>query len=154
MKKINLLILLLSLAIVSCTKSDDNASSFALTGAVDNASLSDYNTLIIGKWQLIEVGTPKVAGCNDMKTHPDTEWAKTNSVDALEFKNTGDFTKALNSDGVCKGSFKISEGSLLTKSDCSVSDIRQPINDLTANTLILETHSFGLDVKRYKYSKL
>lgn len=153
MKKINLLFLLLSLAAVSCVKSDDNSTPFALNGAVDNASLSDYNTLIVGKWQLTEMGMPKVAGCNDMKTHPDTEWAKTNATEALEFKNTGDFTKALNTDGVCKGSFKISEGYLLTKSDCSVSDIRQPINDLTANTLILETHSFGLDVVRYKYTK-
>jgi hypothetical protein len=109
--------------------------------------------LIIGKWKLVEIGKPKVAGCTDMKTHPDTEWEKTNLAEVIEFKNTGDFTKDLKNDGFCKGSFKLSDGYLLTKSDCSVSDIKQPINDLTANTLLLETHSFGLDIVRYKYAR-
>lgn len=154
MKKINLLFLCLLFAAVSCVKSGDDNISFALSGAVDNSSLSDFNSLIIGKWQLTEIGTPKVAGCSDMKTHPDTEWEKTNIAEALEFKTTGDYTKDLKNDGFCKGSYKLNKDVLETKSDCGVSDVHQPITDLTANTLILETHSFGLEVKRYKYSKL
>jgi hypothetical protein len=152
MKKISLFFLCFSCLVISCEKNDD-AQDFNTPVAVGNAPLSDFNTLIVGKWKLTELGTPKVAGCNDMKTHPDTDWDKTNNAEVLEFKNTGDFSKDLKNDGFCKGNYKISNGNLVTQSDCSVSDIRQPINDLTANTLILETHSFGLEVKRYKYTK-
>jgi hypothetical protein len=151
MKKINFLFLCLLLTVLSCVKSDDNFSSSL--AAVNNTSLSNYNDLIVGKWKLTEIGTPKIAGCTDMKTHPDTEWSKTTAAETLEFKNTGLFSKDLKNDGLCQGTYKINDGNLLTKSDCSVSDIRQPINDLTANTLIIETHSFGLEVKRYKYLK-
>ena len=149
MKKINFFFLILLLSVMSCIKSEVDSSP-----TIANVSLADYNALIMGKWQLTEVGTPKIAGCTDMKTHPDTDWNKTNNTESLEFKTTGEFTKVLTTDGLCKGSFKISEGYLVTKSDCNVSDIRQPINDLTANTLVIETHSFGLDVVRYKYTKL
>ena len=52
MKKVNIyLILLLSLSVFSCTKIDEES----LTPV--NASVDVYQTMIVGKWKLVAVGT-------------------------------------------------------------------------------------------------
>jgi hypothetical protein len=160
MKKINLFFLLLLLAAVGCVKSEDNNIPTALIVA----SAPNYNALIVGKWQLVEVGTqvevtasnPSNSGCGDdnSNSHSETLWSKAATSEALEFTNTGDFTKDLKNDGVCKGNFKISDNYLDIKSDCSVTDTRQPIIDINVNILVLQTAPIGTEIMRYKYVKM
>ena len=151
MKKLNLLTFCLILTVCSCASKEDAVVIPSLNSI---AAPADYNALIVGKWQLSEIGTltnpSEKCGTNN---HDETTWTKTTDTEILEFKSTGDFIKSLKNDAVCKGNFQLKYGNLSSVSDCNKENIDQPINDLNTANLILEETNKELKIARYRYVK-
>ena len=157
MKKINILLLLLLCAFVSCTETDDDDVTPTTT---DLSTPVNLNALIVGKWQLAEIGkvnttTNSGSGCNTggSSTHDEISWSRSQSTEVLDFKENGDFTRDLNKDAVCKGSYRINFNNLVTKSDCSQNDGEQPIDALNKFQMTLTVMQDNEAVK-YKYVKM
>ena len=147
MSKLTFFPLLLALAIFSCVKPNDNPSLNSTTNHTEDADYRAFinPALLVGKWQLTTIGT--VTMCPEGHTLAEI-WVKTTTNEILDFKNTGEFTKEGNNDALCKGSFQITNGHLITKSNCSV---EANIRELTETVLIFETQD---KLTRLKYTKL
>ena len=103
--------------------------------------------MILGKWQLSEIGTT-LSKSNETSIQPVTTWTKTTTKEILTFNKTGEFIKEFEIFGFCKGSFQILNGHLMTKSMCQVED---NITQLTASTLIFDTQN---QMTSYKYTRI
>ncbi len=131
MKPLHFFFLLFSLTLFSCSKTNDEAVNPNSTN--DETSIMDYSTLIVGKWQLTEIGTKPCSATCFMK---ETAWVKTTNSEILDFKATGEFTKDLKTDELCKGIFQITtDGRLVTKSSCNV---EENITHLTKTELVID----------------
>lgn len=138
MKTIYLFSLLLSLTIFGCTK-----TAIERTGpSLGNSNIDEYSTLIVGQWQLSDIGTV-TATCPD-PTCPmyKTEvifWTKNTSNETLNFKSTGEFTKETANDDVCKGTFRINRGQLYINAKC---EVESSIRNLTQSALVLGAYKY------------
>ena len=148
MKKFPLFLLLLALAVSSCVKPNNDDLSLNLDSTINKSNVADYNALIVGKWQLTEIGGMSTHVCSETKHLTEFMWSKATSGEILEFKNSGNFTKSWSNDGLCTGSFNISHGQLMSKSDCA---LEANITELTKTELIFDAQD---KVTRYKYTKL
>ena len=72
MKTLHVFSLLLCFAVLSCTKTN-NISPDSTTNYLGDA---DYYALIVGKWQLVEVGTGESSVCQGGHIHIATSWTK------------------------------------------------------------------------------
>ena len=108
----------------------------------DNTNITAYSTLIVGKWQLTEIGKKPCSATCFMK---ETTWVKSTTSTLLDFKATGEFTK----NGFCTSKFSITnEGHLATQSDCLVEKF---ITRLTHTELVLDAPD---RTTCYKYARL
>ncbi len=154
MKRIIFASFVLACLSISCTKSDNDAP---ITAEAVNAPSIDYAALIVGKWQLVEVGyvyasTGNEGGCNSNysnSSNQNIEWRDATSKEVLSFKANGDFIKDLKNDAVCKGSYKISSNFVNITSDC-LHDNSQPITNINTSLLILE----GTEKIQMRYEKM
>ena len=142
MKTLHLIALIYSLTILSCTKTNTESINPSY-----NSNTADYSTLILGKWQLSEIGTT-VYKSNETSFQPVTTWIKATTKEILTFNKTGEFIKEFEIFGLCKGSFQIISGHLMTKSMCQVED---NITQLTTSTLIFDTQN---QKTSYKYVRI
>lgn len=146
MKKLALSVLLISFSVLSCVKTNNEG----FVSGIDEAREADYSVsinpdLLIGKWQLMEIGTMSLCAKGHVMRQV---WTKTATNGILEFANTGEFTKSWKNDGLCKGNFQVSNGHLVTNSPCA---IEEKIVEMTKTELIFSTQD---KVTRYKYTKL
>ncbi len=138
MKTLHFFSLILSLIVLSCTKSNLESIS---PDSITNKTTVDINPdLIVGRWQLTDIG----------KNSPskETTWTKTTTSEILEFKSTGAFTKDLQNWGHCTGSFKIIKSRLVTDSMCQV---EENITELTQTAVVFDKQN---ETIRYKYTRM
>lgn len=155
MKKITLLLTILALAIIGCSKTDNNS---AVTPATTNISAVDYATLIVGSWQLAEMGTSitsNSSGCGEGSNSNSNyyTWSKTNAVEKLTFKSDGVFQQETSNDATCKGSYLLGSGYISILTDCAQVAPFQPIAAIGKTTLVLEKTD-GNHTLQYKYERL
>jgi hypothetical protein len=155
MKKITLLLTILVLAIIGCSKTDNNAAvSPAIT---TNIPTVDYATLIVGSWQLVEMGMPmdgNSKGCGEGSSNSNNyAWTRATNVEKLTFKTDGAFQQEASSDASCKGSYLLGSGYISITTDCATVAPRQPIVAIGKTALVLEK-SDGDHSVQYKYERL
>ena len=158
MKKINLLCLLFLFALVSCNETKNDAVNPSEIAAINVPNPVNFSALIVGKWQLSEIGMVRTVssgscGNNNTNTHDEVLWSTATTAETLDFKESGDFTKDLKNDGLCKGTYQISYSNLMTKSDCGQADGVVPIEVLNKTEMTLVKQENNERVK-YKYVKL
>jgi hypothetical protein len=154
MKGLNLVFILAITALVSCTKKED--VSLAKSDAVSLAKLQ--SELIIGSWQLTSTGTltqvstttAPSTGCGSSGSgdHMDIIWTSTSQNENMSFKSSGDYLKSSANDAACSGTYKVSNGAILTKTSCSVDEQKHAIYTIDATTMVIEE-----DRMMYKYEK-
>ena len=147
MKKINILAFMFLFALVSCSETNNDAVVPTDSATVNVANTVNLSALIIGKWQLSEIGTVHSVtsssgecgnnSSSNSSSYEEVSWSKTNASETLNFKENGAYTKYLKNDGVCEGTYQISAESLNIKSNCSTEDTVQPINALSKTELRL-----------------
>ncbi len=145
MKKFILLSFVLVLVSSSCSKTDNNAFSSALTPTVDPTL--EYSKLIVGSWQLAEIGTVTTAisntsssnqgGCGSSESHSETIWTNPSENETLSYKTDGVFQKDTKSDAGCKGSYLLNNNIITIKADCAQIEPQQTISSLSKNVLVL-----------------
>jgi hypothetical protein len=159
MKRIIFACIALACLTLSCAKSDNDAPT-AL--AAISAPSIDYAGLIVGKWQLTEVGyarayngsTTSQGGCNNPEnSNQDIEWRNALSKEILSFQANGNFVRDMNTDAVCKGTYKISSNFVNISSDCTQSSVSQPITNVSKNLLLLEATE-GTEKVQMRYERL
>ncbi len=154
MKKITLLLTILVLAVIGCSKTD---SGSAVTPSITTSNPTvDYATVIVGSWQLVEMGTPmngNPIGCGEGSNSNNFQWAKTNVVEKLTFKSDGAFQQETSNDAACKGSYLLGSGYISIITDCAQVAPRQPIAAMGKTTLVLEKTD-GDHTLQYKYERL
>ena len=149
MKLLHIFVLLLSLVVFSCTKA--KIENINPNSPHNHTPLEVNEGLIVGKWQLTDIGTV-TASCPDpvcpMYKTEVIPWTQTTRNEILNFTKTGEFTKEADTDGLCKGIFRINDNQLFINSSCwTQGDIRS----LTQAVLILGIEN---QKTRYKYVKL
>ncbi len=154
MKKIILLLTVLVLVTIGCSKTD-NSSAVVPTITTTNTTV-DYATLIVGSWQLTEKGTPINAnplGCGEGSSNSNNyAWAQTNEVEKLTFKADGAFQQEANNDAACKGNYVLGSGYVTITTNCAQVAPRQPIAAIGKTSLILEKTD-GDHALQYKYQR-
>ena len=149
MKTLQIFSFLLALTLLSCTKTNTEGVNPNPTN--NQANVADYGTLIVGKWQLTDMGivttTCPDPNCPMYKTEV-IVWTKTTNNEILNFTNAGQFTKETATDEACKGTFRVIDGQLYINAKCAV---ESSIRNLTQASLI-----FGKEdqTMRYKYVKI
>ena len=117
---------------------------------------ADYSTLIIGAWQLTEVGTPSngnAGGCGSSSGETlYYSWESAPEIETLSFKTGGVFLQETKNDAGCKGTYQINSSNLAIKSDCAQVAPNQPIALLTMTMLIVEKTD-GNHLLQYKYQR-
>ena len=156
MKKLNFLLFVFLFALVSCTQANDDAVA---PSTISDPNPINYSALIVGKWQLSEIGKIQTVsssgGCNSSgseTTHEVVNWSQAQVNETLEFKESGDFAKGLDKDAQCKGTYKIFDSTLLTKSDCAQADAALPIDVMYKTEMTLLGREDN-EVVKYKYVK-
>ena len=145
MKTVHFFSLLLCLTFFGCTKSNDTSSPLF----IDNtASVADYSTALVGKWQLSEIENERSYVNADGNIYKETRWNKAAANEILRFDCMGAFTKDLKGDEPCKGDFQVTDGILTLKSNCGTESNSL---EMTRMTLILNNQS---QATRYKYTRL
>ena len=156
MKKLSLIVLLAISVLVGCTKKEEvSAPNNSFTNAAKNADV-----LIVGSWQLTSVGTVYTTstaatgtGCsssNSTANHsPQTLWENTSLKENLSFKSSGDYLKSAVNDGVCTGTYKVSNATILSQTSCSAQEEKQVINAIDATTMVIEVDGRTM----HKYQK-
>ncbi len=154
MKKITLLFSILVFAVIGCSKTD-NSSVVSPNTHTNNPSV-DYATLIIGSWQLVEMGTPINAnpiGCGEGSSSSNNyAWSRTNDLEKLTFKTDGAFQQETSNDAACKGMYVLGSGYVSIQTDCAHVAPRQPIAAIGKTTLVLEKTE-GDHTLQYKYER-
>ena len=154
MKKIILLLTVLVLVTIGCSKTDSN-SAVNPTITTTHTTI-DYATLIVGSWQLTEKGTPmnvNPVGCGEGSSDSNNyRWATTNEVEKLTFKADGIFLQDGNNDSTCKGNYVIGSGYVTITTSCVHVEPRQPIAAIDKTTLVLEKTD-GDHTLQYKYQR-
>lgn len=141
---------LILLGLISCTKEQGVAP-------ITEETLKNFETGIIGSWQLVEEGTPKIiieidtCGCltSTLITKPITiEWKSARDDEKRAFKQNGAYSRYLKKQLTCQGTYKItSEETLEVTSNCP--NFSEKIVALTTVFLtIKDGNSF------YKYRKV
>ncbi len=155
MKKITLLLSILVLAVIGCSKTDND--SVAALSTTTNISSVDYATLIVGAWQLVETGTPmngNQLGCGSSSSDSNNyTWSKAAETEKLTFKSDGAFLQQTGNDADCKGNYLLGSGYVSIKTDCAQVAPRQPITAIGKTTLVLE-RTDGDHTFQYKYERL
>ncbi len=153
MKKISLLLTILVLAFIGCSKTDN--SSVVSPSINTNNPTVDYATLIVGSWQLVEMGTPmngNPIGCGEGSNSNNFTWSKTNAIEKLTFKSDGAFKQETSNDAACKGIYVLGSGYVSIQTDCAHVAPRQPIAAMGKTTLVLEKTD-GDHTLQYKYER-
>ena len=118
MKTLHLIALIYSLTILSCTKTNTESINPSY-----NSNTADYSTLILGKWQLSEIGTT-VYKSNETSFQPVTTWIKATTKEILTFNKTGEFIKEIDLSDYSNGIYFIkafnSENELIKTDKISV----------------------------------
>jgi hypothetical protein len=149
MKVLNIVILLAVVFFVSCTKNEEATLPKSEIASVGKP----ISELIIGSWHLTSIGTISQVSSGSSSTYSsssksgcggggesrnETNWASTSLKENLAFQPSGDFLKSASNDAVCTGTYKVSDGAILTKTGCSVNEQKQVINAINTTTLIVE----------------
>ena len=155
MKKIILLLSVLILVTISCSKTDN--SSVLVSTITTPIPTVDYATLIVGSWHLAEKGilmNSNSGGCGEGSSYSNNvAWAQTNEVEKLTFNTDGTFQQEASNDATCKGKYVLSNGYISINTNCGQVALRQPITSMSKTTLILEK-SDGDHNTQYKYHRL
>jgi hypothetical protein len=163
MKRILFASFVVMLTALSCAKTD--SETIAVDAALANTPSIDYANMIVGKWQLSEIGyavqksygenANSSNGCgngsNSSNSNQEIAWHSALNKETVSFQSNGDFTKESSSDAVCKGTFKIVANYVNITSDCSKSN--QPIQNISKSTLIMQGLD-GTDLVHLRYEKL
>jgi hypothetical protein len=159
MKRIIFACVALTCLTLSCAKSDNDAP---IAVAAVSAPSIDYAGLIVGKWQLVEVGYVRAnnssnssqGGCsNPESSNQNIEWRDALSKEVLSFQANGEFVRDLKTDAVCKGTYKITSNFVNITSDCTQNNANQPITNISKSSLLLEGTE-GTEKIQMRYEKL
>jgi hypothetical protein len=158
MKVFNIVILLTVVSFVGCTKNEEATLPKSEIASVGKP----ISELIIGSWHLTSIGTVSQvssssnygsnsnSGCGGGgDNRMETSWTSTSLKENLAFQPSGDYLKSASNDAVCTGTYKVSNGAILSKTGCAVDEQKQNINAINTTTLIVEEDNHML----YRYEK-
>ena len=141
---------LVTLGTTSCTKENDSL--------IKEQTTLDFQTAIIGSWQLVEKGIETVPDNSDNypfanqssenKMPTTIKWENAKVDESQDFKQNGEYSCYLKKQLGCKGSYKISnEGDLDINSNCQNNSLK--IAELTTIFLTIKDGN-----NYFKYRKI